>query len=64
MEGKVLEKIGSAGKEVTKKLNNDGLAIIGAVTIVIVSVIVLGVEAKDIALGVGVGLVGYLSRSL
>ncbi|GAH13142.1 unnamed protein product [marine sediment metagenome] len=44
--------------------DNEGIAIIGAVVIVIVSVFVLGVEAKNIALAIGSGLVGYISRSL
>lgn len=41
---------------------NDSLAIIGAVAISIIAILILGVEAKDIALAIGGGLVGYLSR--
>jgi hypothetical protein len=46
------------------KDNTEQMAIIGAMTVAIVSLIVLGVEAKEIALGVGIGFIGYLSRQI
>jgi len=44
------------------KLSNDTLAILGAVIIALYSLHILGVDAKDIVLAVGGGLIGYLSR--
>lgn len=41
---------------------NEPLAILGVVAIAIVSMFLLGAEAKDIALAVGGGLVGYISK--
>lgn len=63
MEGKTIEKVGTVSKEVAGKMGNESLAIVVAGLIVVVSVVTLGGEAKDIALAVGGGLVGYLSRT-
>lgn len=43
---------------------NEALAIIGVVSIAIVAMFALGSEAKDIALAVGGGLVGYISKGV
>ena len=43
--------------------NTEAMAILGAVTIAVVSLFILGAEAKEIALGVGMGFVGYIARS-
>ena len=46
-----------------EKLNiNEPLAILGAVAIAVVSMFLLGLEAKEIALAIGSGLVGYIAR--
>jgi len=42
----------------------NALAIIGAVIIAVVSLVVLGVEAKEIALAIGGGFVGYIARGI
>lgn len=43
--------------------DTEAMVIIGAMTIVIISLLILGAEAKEIALGVGMGFVGYLRGS-
>ena len=43
-----------------EKLENEGAAIIGLVSIAIIAMFLLGVEAKEIAIGIGAGLVGFI----
>lgn len=43
---------------------NEALAIVGVIGIAIVSMFVLGAEAKDIALAIGGGLIGYISKGV
>ena len=43
--------------------NTEGVVVIGLVAIAFVSLIVLGLGAKEIVLGIGMGLVGFLRNS-
>lgn len=42
---------------------NEALAILGVILIVCISLITLGPAAKDVALAVGGGLIGYLKAT-
>ena len=49
-----------------EKLNpeNEAVAIVCIAAIALVAMFILGVEAKDIPLALGSGLVGYLTKSI
>ena len=51
-------------KSLLKGINNEGAAIVGVVIIAIVSMFMLGIEAKDIPLALGSGLVGYIAKTV
>lgn len=43
-----------------EKLENEGAAIVGLVTIAIIAMFLLGINAKEIAIAIGSGLVGFI----
>ncbi len=43
-----------------EKLENEGAAIIGLVAIAIIAMFLLGINAKEIAIAVSAGLVGFI----
>lgn len=43
-----------------EKLENEGAAIVGLVSIAIIAMLLLGVEAKEIAIAIGSGLIGFI----
>ena len=54
------ETIIATENEMLEKLETEGAAIIGLITIAIISLFVLGLGAKEIVLGIGMGLVGFI----
>ena len=43
-----------------EKLENEGAAIVGLVAIAIIAMFLLGINAKEIAIAIGSGLVGFI----
>lgn len=42
------------------KIETEGTAVVGLITIAIIAMFLLGIGAKEIVIGIGMGLVGFI----